>query len=63
MIGIAAILYLPEHVATIAGRAAYYWHGTVDSSAMTKSWANRAGTTVSVIRRPSVPLETVGVEL
>lgn len=27
MILIAAILYLPEHVSTIAGRVAYYWHG------------------------------------
>jgi hypothetical protein len=63
MIAIAAILYLPEHVATIAGRAAYYWHGTVDSNTMAKGWANRASTTVSVIRHPNVPWEAVGVEL
>ena len=32
MLVIAASLYLPEHIATMAGRAFYYWSGKTKSS-------------------------------
>jgi hypothetical protein len=32
MIVIAAVLYLPEHVSIIAGRASFYWHGDAASA-------------------------------
>lgn len=44
MLVIAASLYLPEHIATMAGRAFYYWSGKTKSS-IVQSTAQTLGST------------------
>ena len=73
MIVIASILYLPEHVATIAARVGYYWHGSLaDAESVAPGVARGLGATVrakvtvveSSVRMGTTAMATaVGMEL